>query len=88
MINDANLGRVVRATAGRDNDELFVIIQIVDNDYVLIVNGKNRSIKNPKRKKLKHLILLDTVFPDIAEKANKKRLLDADIRKAIKLCLK
>ena len=86
MISDSvKLGALVKALAGRDCCEIFVITGIIDNQYVLIANGKNRTVKKPKKKKIKHLEFLNVVDDSIEEKLNKKRLLDADIRKSIKL---
>jgi len=53
--NDCNIGRVVVSKAGRDVGELFVIIDILDDKYVFISNGSQRSIEKPKKKKIKHL---------------------------------
>lgn len=53
--NDCNIGRVVVSKAGRDVGELFVIIGILDDKYVFISNGSQRSIEKPKKKKIKHL---------------------------------
>lgn len=83
----AKIGALVKAIAGRENNELFVIVNIIDDQYVLIANGKNRTIKKPKKKKIKHLEFLNVVDNSIEEKLNKKRLLDADIKKSIKLLL-
>lgn len=84
MTNSAMLGSLVQAIAGRDAGDLFVIVGVVDDDYVLIANGKNRKVKTPKKKKIKHLKMQNVVFQDIVSLINSKRLLDADVRKAIK----
>ncbi|MBQ8749724.1 MAG: RNA-binding protein [Clostridia bacterium] len=80
----ASIGAIVRATAGRDEDGLFIIINVIDHEYVLIANGENRTIKKPKKKKLKHLKFLGFVDENIATLVSTKRLQDADIRKSIK----
>lgn len=50
-------GAIVRAIAGRESGEVFLILN-VDGDYAYITNGKSRPISNPKKKNLKHLYLL------------------------------
>jgi len=45
------IGRVVLAKAGRDKGKLFMIVGKVDDEYVLIANGTNRSIDKPKKRK-------------------------------------
>lgn len=88
MNNDSvKLGALVKSLAGREMGETFVIIGKLDNQYVLIVNGKNRTLKKPKKKKIKHLEYLNVVDESIEAKLVKKRLLDADIKKSIKLLL-
>ena len=44
---------VVVSTAGRDAGNLFYVIDIEEN-YLVLVNGKDRSLEKPKRKKRKH----------------------------------
>lgn len=84
MTSGVPIGSLVQATAGRDDNQLFIVIGIVDNEYVLIVNGKNRSLKKPKKKKLKHLRFLGFVDDNISNLITLKKLKDADIRKSIK----
>ena len=86
-MTSAMIGSLVKATAGRDAGKLFVIVGIIDSNYVLIADGKNRSIKKPKKKKLKHLKMQNIVFENIASLVENKRLLDADVKKAIKSIL-
>jgi large subunit ribosomal protein L14e len=49
------VGRVVLAKAGRDKGKAFIIIQRLDDEYVLIADGAGRTIDKPKKKKIKHL---------------------------------
>jgi len=44
---------VVESTAGRDAGKLFYVIE-ADDTYLTLVNGKDRSLEKPKRKKRKH----------------------------------
>ena len=44
---------VVEPIAGRDTGNLFYVLG-TDETYVFLVNGKDRSLENPKRKKRKH----------------------------------
>ena len=45
---------IVRSVAGHDKGEFYYVLE-TDGIYAAVVNGKNRRITNPKRKKLKHL---------------------------------
>ena len=48
-------GQLVRSIAGHDKGEYFLLYQIIDDNFVLIVNGKTRKLEKPKLKKIKHL---------------------------------
>ena len=52
-IPDLSIADVVVSKAGRDAGELFYVIG-TDDAYLMLVNGKGRTIDKPKRKKRKH----------------------------------
>lgn len=65
-LQDNNLiGRVVISKAGRDMDEIYIIVNNVDEKYVLVANGATKTIEMPKKKKLKHIILTNVVDEEI-----------------------
>lgn len=65
-LQDNNLiGRVVISKAGRDMDEIYIIVNNVDENYVLVANGATKTIEMPKKKKLKHIILTNVVDEEI-----------------------
>ena len=45
---------VVVSTAGRDQGQLYYVIS-TDNMFLMLVNGKDRTLDKPKRKKLRHV---------------------------------
>jgi ribosomal protein L14E/L6E/L27E len=49
------VGQVVKSKAGRDKDRAFIVVHIVDEEYVLVADGDLRKIDNAKKKKMKHL---------------------------------
>ena len=51
---DINIADVVVSTAGRDAGEWFYVIA-EDPIYLLLANGKDRTLDKPKRKKRKHV---------------------------------
>lgn len=53
--NTFSKGQVVISKAGRDKLRKFIIVDIINEDYVLICDGKLRKIEKPKLKKTKHL---------------------------------
>ena len=50
---DLTIADVVVSTAGRDAGSLFYVLD-ADEIYLTLVNGKDRTIEKPKRKKRKH----------------------------------
>ena len=70
-------GAVVLAIAGREKGEIFLILN-VDNDNIYIINGQTRTIENPKKKNKKHLHLL---CKSELTGLNISQLTDAHVRK-------
>lgn len=77
-MNNNYLGAVVISKAGRDIDRKFIIMDIINEEYVYISDGDLRKVEKPKRKKIKHLIITDEIFNDIL---SKKTLSNSEIRK-------
>jgi ribosomal protein L14E/L6E/L27E len=78
-------GRVAKSTAGRDKGRLFVIVSIVDAQYVTIADGDLRVLDRPKKKKLRHLKLRPEILQSIAEKLDSGlKVFDAEIRSALR----
>ena len=53
-IPDIRISDVVVSTAGRDRGEWFYVIS-ADPVFLLLANGKDRTLEKPKRKKRKHV---------------------------------
>ena len=53
-LSTIGISDVVKSTAGRDQNELFYVID-ADELYVTLANGKDRPLDRPKRKKRKHV---------------------------------
>ena len=47
-------GSIVLATAGRDQEGLFFVVGESEG-FLLLADGKNRTLEHPKRKNPKHL---------------------------------
>jgi len=52
------IGSFVLSTSGHDKNRVHIVINSTD-DYVFIVDGRERKIEKPKKKKVKHIFLLD-----------------------------
>lgn len=74
-------GRIVISKQGRDKERLFVVYEVVNNEFVLLVDGDLRKIEKPKLKKTKHLKASPYIANDFLRKLNNKmNILDSDIR--------
>ena len=64
---DLSIADVVISTAGRDAGKLFYVIGM-DDQHLMLVNGQDRSIEKPKRKKRKHADKVLSSQTRVAEK--------------------
>ena len=53
-ISDFHISDLVISKAGRDMGKLFYVVGI-ENEFLLLANGKDRPLDKPKRKKRKHV---------------------------------
>lgn len=82
--SDITIGQVVKSRAGRDKGNIFLVLDIIDDKYLYIVDGDIRKLENPKKKKVKHLIIYNTVVPELKEKIeNGTKINNAYIRKLL-----
>lgn len=67
LSENLSVGQLVKASCGRDEGKLFFIVRIVDEEYVMISDGKSRKLDKPKLKKIKHLNIHKFVDVEIKE---------------------
>lgn len=58
------IGRIAYSKAGRDQGRFFIIFDVINDNYVNIVDGDLRTVEKPKKKKIKHLEITDEVMED------------------------
>ena len=75
------VGAVVLSTAGRDEGRCFVALQQLDEQYMLISDGRTHKVEHPKKKKLKHLKLVREPLPEIVERLSSDSTENHEIRK-------
>jgi ribosomal protein L14E/L6E/L27E len=59
------MGRLAYSLSGRDKDKPFIILGIINKDYVYISDGELRPTEKPKKKKIKHLKITSITAEDI-----------------------
>jgi len=81
---DILIGQFVRSKAGRDKDRIFVVMQIVDDKFVLIADGDLRRIEKPKMKKIRHLAKINQVSESLKDKlSGDGKINNATVRREI-----
>ena len=49
------IGSIVISKAGRDRGRHFLVVGVVDDDFVMVANGALRKMNRQKKKRRKHL---------------------------------
>ena len=81
---DLKIGEVVISKSGRDCGKMFIVIKIIDEQYVMLCDGKLRKIERPKKKKMKHINTTGVVADTLAEKiANQTKIYNAEIQRVL-----
>ena len=82
------LGKIVYSKAGRDKGKIFVIINIIDNDFVYISDGQLRPIEMPKKKRLKHSCVSEDVIEELVTSlCTNKKITNSEVKKYINIYL-
>ena len=77
------IGDIVISTYGHDMGEWYVVEQVL-NEYVFLVDGKNKPLSKPKKKKVKHVLATNLFAEELAQKlTQRQKIQDAEIRKTI-----
>lgn len=78
------LGHIVYSKAGRDKGKKFVVVRIIDSEYIMISDGSLRRLERPKKKKLKHIEVTEEILNEISDKLGRgQKVTNAEVRKAL-----
>ena len=78
---DIIISDVVVSTAGREKGKLFYVIG-TDPVYLMLANGKDRTLDKPKRKKRKHVRKVLRAETRVAAKiASGDKVLNSELRR-------
>ena len=79
--DNIHISDVVVSTAGRDQGDLFYVID-EDPVYLMLANGKDRTLDKPKRKKRKHVQKVLRSETRVAEKLwHGDKVLNGELRR-------
>ena len=78
---DLTIADVVISVAGRDAGKMFYVLE-TDGIWLTLVNGKDRTLERPKRKKQKHTRYLLRPDTRVSEKLRKgENVLNSELRR-------
>ena len=80
---DERVGDIAISMAGHDSGLLLVVVAGIDDKYVLVADGKNRTISAPKKKKMQHLSILTKLDAEDTEKLKMREVNDSFLRKKL-----
>lgn len=63
---DFEIGMLAKAKAGHDKGKIYIIVKM-DDGYVYLTDGATKRKESPKKKKKKHVQLMDRVY-DITDR--------------------
>ncbi|WP_090583303.1 KOW domain-containing RNA-binding protein [Paenibacillus sp. OV219] len=82
------IGRLVKVLRGKDAGTYAVIIQIVDERFVLVADGDKRRFDQSKKKNVLHLLMQPVVSSEVADSMRETgRVTNAKLRYAIQKAL-
>ena len=61
------IGEFAKSKAGHDKEEIFIIIN-KEEEYVYLVDGKSRILDKPKKKKIKHIKVINQIDEELQRK--------------------
>ncbi len=84
-MNTLVLGSVVYSVRGRDSGRYYMVVKVIDDQFVLISDGEKRLLETPKKKRYKHLKHNGVVIDKISKKlAENSVVYNQEIRSALK----
>ena len=79
------IGKFATAKAGHDKTKRYIILN-EDLEYVYLVDGDLKPLDKPKKKRKKHIQIINKVDEIIQNKLETKQIIyNEDIKRAIKL---
>lgn len=76
-------GQIVYSKSGRDKKRPFIVVDF-NSEYVYIVDGSLRKLEKPKKKKFKHVQIVNKIDYNIKKKLDENLyLLNSDFKKSL-----
>ena len=74
---------IVLSLSGRDKGKYFFVVDTA-GEYVMIADGRYRKLEQPKKKKRKHLLLIQQASSGVAAKiCSGDKVLNSELRREL-----
>ena len=80
---ERDMEKLARSLAGHDKDRVYVVVK-EDDSYVYLADGKSRTLKQPKKKKRRHVQLI-MHLPDVISETLGAAAIDSDLVHVLRL---
>lgn len=79
-----SIGRIVTSLTGRDKGRIYIVVGYGNPPFILLADGRSRTMANPKSKNAKHVAPLPSFANDVANNIQQGRTVtDLDIRRTL-----
>lgn len=62
----AQVGQLIKILRGKDEERYAFVVEVLDQRFVKIADGKKRKFEQPKKKNVLHLELLPIISQEVA----------------------
>lgn len=60
------IGQLIKVLRGKDEERFAIVIEVLDERFVKIADGRKRKFDQPKKKNVLHLELLPFISQEVA----------------------
>lgn len=78
-------GMIVYSVKGRDKDHYYMVLENVEDGFILVVDGVYRKLANPKKKNVKHVEMSGIIIDVLKDKIQQEKMIqDSEIARHLR----
>lgn len=78
------IGQIVRIKQGREAGQFAIVIEVIDDKFVMLADGDKRKYDRQKKKNISHIEAIDYISPEVRDSLLKTgRVTNGKLRFAI-----
>ena len=70
---DIEVGKLAISKSGHDKNNIYVVMEVIEG-FVILSDGKLKTIDKPKKKNIKHIQIIDYKSDEVIEKIRNGKL--------------